>query len=155
VVAAVVLEFSSRQIFTPFLWLLECHAPQVLLHTLVNSFCLAIRLRVIDCGEMQRDFQGRKNLLPKFAEEDNVPVCGDDCWWAMKFDNIVDEQISHSLDSVWMREWKEVAYLLSLSTTTRITFFSFRSRPPFNKVHTNFRPFSLGNVERFPEPWVL
>ena len=51
----VIPPFSQSQLVMPFLWLQECHVADIVFQTLVNSFCLAICLRMIGSTKVKLD----------------------------------------------------------------------------------------------------
>lgn len=52
---------------TQFLWFCKCHTSQLGLQTLVNPFCLSIRLGMVCSAHVQVEFQVFKESLPEIA----------------------------------------------------------------------------------------
>jgi hypothetical protein len=76
-IGGVVPPFSCRKPLCPFLRFLKCHASQVLLQTLIHTFSLAIRLRVVSCAEIEFHLQSREYFLPNLGSENPISVTDD------------------------------------------------------------------------------
>jgi hypothetical protein len=64
---------------------------------------------MVGSGEVQGNFHGREYLSPQFAEKNPVPVCDDDSRRPMELQNIVYEQLSNLLNSIWVSHRKEMS----------------------------------------------
>jgi hypothetical protein len=57
---------------------------------------------VISSGKVQGNFHGREYFSPELAKKNSVPVCDYDSGRTMELEDIIHEDVSNFLDSVWM-----------------------------------------------------
>ena len=68
---------------TPLAWLLIDEATQILFHTVVDNFGLAIRLRMVGKTHLKLCTRHFKKFLLELANENGVPIIDNRLWNSM------------------------------------------------------------------------
>ena len=74
VISSIIPQLSPRKKCTPLAWLLIDETTQILFHTMVDNFKLAIHLRMVGRTHLELCTQHFKKFLPELTDENGVPI---------------------------------------------------------------------------------
>ena len=77
-------------------------APQVSFEALVDTFGMAVRLRMVGGTHSQSDLGKTKELAPKLAGKDGITIGDDMSRQDMNFEDVVEEGLCYSLGYIRM-----------------------------------------------------
>lgn len=130
-------------------------ASQISFKTLVNSFCLAIRLRVIRRTHPQKGSRSTEKLLPESTSEHTVRIRYDRFRHTVEFVDIVHESSSYCGSRKRMRQGNKMGISRKLVDDHQDAIPIARFRKPFDEVKTNDLPGFVGNWQRLKETGIF
>jgi len=111
VVASVVTVLHPRQPLKPMARTVTYKATQIHLDSAIDNLYLSITLRVISRAESQFSSTQPKQFSPKQTRERYITITHNSRTQAMKFENIIKEQVGYTHNSKWMSKGKEMCIL--------------------------------------------